>query len=296
MLRVQNGTPSPISGEPIFQCSKTPAPATPITQDQAKAIADLLSQVPDLIESEIKGDVTPGDRDNLTLWADEPCIHRYLRATKWDVKAAAARLVATMQWRLEYQPDQIDPSEVEPEALTGRSFLSGFDKECRPMLFLVPREERAKDTDVDRQIKFSVFNLERAIKLLPEGVEKLTLVIDYEGVTRANATPLSVSLKYLNIFSNHYPERLGIGCMINPSWYLPVLLTMLGPFMDPVTKSKIHFVNLKDTSKVQGTNKGTGGWVNILDCVDADQLPTRYGGSYEYVYNHGVYWPKVSAL
>ncbi|KAJ3014475.1 UNVERIFIED_CONTAM: hypothetical protein HDU68_000252 [Siphonaria sp. JEL0065] len=293
MLKVQNGIA--VNTNPLFVSTVNRPAKIALTPNQDQAVTDLLSQVPSLI-NELEGDVTPKDRQDLTEWADEACVRRYLVATKWDLKSAATRLIATMNWRNEYRPHEIDPKEIEPEAVTGRSYISGFAKGGSPILFLVPREERAKDTTLERGLKFSVFMLERAIKLMPPGVEKLGLFIDYEGVTRANATPMSQSLKYLSIFGSHYPERLGIGVMINPSWYLPVLLTCLGPFMDPVTKSKIHFVNLKDTSRVAGTNNGTGGWVNILDCVEADQLPTQYGGSFEFQYSHDVYWPKLLAL
>ncbi|KAI8612043.1 CRAL-TRIO domain-containing protein [Chytriomyces sp. MP71] len=200
-----------------------------------------------------------------------------------------------MEWRIQYKPDLIDPSEVEPEAITGRALISGYSKKGNPLLFLIPAKERAADTTPERQLRYSVFNLEQAIKLMPEGVEKLVLVIDQENVTRANKTPLSVSLEWLNIFSSHYPERLALGIMCKPSWYLSVLLTMLGPFLDPVTKSKINFY---DSAKgVQaGNNNGTGGWINILDVIDADQLPVQYGGTIEFEYDHSVYWSKITAL
>ncbi|ORY52356.1 hypothetical protein BCR33DRAFT_761576 [Rhizoclosmatium globosum] len=214
--------------------------------------------------------------------------NRFMRATKWDLKASRKRLADTIQWRFDYKPDLIDPAQIECEG--------GFDKGGHPMLFLVPSNPKVADSNYDRAIRFSVYMLERAIRLMPEGVERLDLIIDYENVTRATATPLSVSLKYLNIFSSHYPERLNMGIMINPSWYLPFFLGLLSPFMDPVTKSKINMVNLKDTSPSTGTTKGTGGWIKILDYIDEDQLPTRYGGTFEFQYEHETYWPKLIAM
>jgi hypothetical protein len=107
---------------------------------------------------------------------------------------------------------------VEPECVTGKEFFSGYDMHGRPVLFLSPRLENTKT--YERQLRFVVYNLEKGVKLMPKGVEQFTIVIDYEGISMSNSTPLSVSMKFLDVLSNHYPERLGKGFMVNPSWYL----------------------------------------------------------------------------
>ncbi|KAJ3297160.1 hypothetical protein HDU79_004534 [Rhizoclosmatium sp. JEL0117] len=293
MLQIKNG--AAVNTAPIFECTKPIAPPPSYTPAQLDLAKELLGEVPFIID-DLQGDVSPADRERLSAWATEAECNRFMRATKWDLKASRKRLADTIQWRFDYKPDLIDPAQIECEGVTGRSYISGFDKGGHPMLFLVPSNPKVADSNYDRAIRFSVYMLERAIRLMPEGVERLDLIIDYENVTRATATPLSVSLKYLNIFSSHYPERLNMGIMINPSWYLPFFLGLLSPFMDPVTKSKINMVNLKDTSSSTGTTKGTGGWIKILDYIDEDQLPTRYGGTFEFQYEHETYWPKLIAM
>ncbi|KAJ3130966.1 hypothetical protein HK100_007087 [Physocladia obscura] len=206
----------------ILECraglaEKEAAAATVLTEVQQKALDEVAAQVPGLISAAA---VTAGldatatvSEDGvldiaLTRWADAAEVHRFLRASKWVPKVAADRLKATLTWRAEYRPDAISPDEVEPEAVTGKQFLSGFDKKGRPLLFLVPRNENTKT--YDRQIRYSVFMLEKAVRLMPSGVERTDVIVDYENLDMWNATPLSVSLKFLNVLSSHYPERLGL--------------------------------------------------------------------------------------
>ncbi|KAJ3073688.1 hypothetical protein HDU98_000895, partial [Podochytrium sp. JEL0797] len=156
---------------PIFECPATiqPVPSAPVlTSEQQQQQADLLAQVSRLIS-----DLNPTAEESsaLTAWADAACANRFLRATKFDLAASITRLGATLAWRKEYRPDLITPEEVEPEAVTGKQFLSGFDKKGHPLLFLVPRNENTKT--YDRQIRYSVFMLEKAIKLMPASVERV---------------------------------------------------------------------------------------------------------------------------
>ncbi|KAJ3242819.1 hypothetical protein HDU78_001137 [Chytriomyces hyalinus] len=280
----------------------TPASTTP---EQESAITALHAAIPELVKE--LDTATDEERRILAVWAGQPVIVRqFLRATMWDVAAAKKRLVATMKWRNEYKPDQITAEEVEPEAVTGKQFINGFDKTGRPQLFLVPRNENTKT--YDRQIRFSVYMLERCIKLMPEGVEKVAVIIDYENLSLFNATPLSVSMKYMAVLSNHYPERLGVAVMVNASWYFSGFFKLLSPFLDPVTKSKLQFTKVNrsasavtsDTasskSEKPATEEGTGGWTNILDVSNADQLPIEFGGSYPFTYKHDVFWAEINAI
>ncbi|KAJ3417142.1 hypothetical protein HDV05_007001 [Chytridiales sp. JEL 0842] len=266
--------------------------------DDHKAMAmDLKGRLSKIYES-LSGEASLGEKE----WADDACLLRYLRASKWDVDAAEKRLANTLQWRRDYRPNEIPPEEVEPEAVTGKEFISGFDLHGRPIIYLSPRLENTKT--YERQLRFVVFNLEKGVAVMPKGVEQFTLVIDFEGISMMNSTPTSVSIKFLQTLGDHYPERLGKGFMVNPTWYLWVFFKLIGAFLDPVTKSKIHFVNVskqkalneaagaKDGKEVKEgkEEKGTGGWTNILNFIAADQLPARFGGTHEFEYDHETYW------
>ncbi|KAJ3151611.1 hypothetical protein HDU86_006030 [Geranomyces michiganensis] len=261
---------------------------------------------------------SPPAGDNLhddAAWCDDACLLRYLRAVKWDTEAAVKRIESTLKWRHEYGPHRIDPAEVEPEAVNGKEFLTGFDLQGRPSLYLVPRKEHTKT--YDRQLRYVVYNLERAIRAMPPGIESLNILIDYEGLSVFTAPPASQSKKVLQILGDHYPERLGKGFIFNPSWYLWAFFKIIGPFIDPITRSKIHFVNLKklpaeapaansdehDDSaaapntpeKAQKEAEGMGGWTDPRRFIAPEMLVAEYGGKHNFVYNHDVYWKAVNA-
>jgi 4-nitrophenyl phosphatase len=148
-------------------------------------------------------------------WADDGCLHRFLRATKWDVAKAAARIDNTGKWRREFGPDSILPEHVENVAEAGRQFLSGFDKEGRPIWYMIPARKSANHS-VDDQIKFVVYTIEKAISLMPENVESLVIIIDYSDMSIFNAPSSGTGRKFLHILSEYYPERLGLAFIVNP--------------------------------------------------------------------------------
>ncbi|KAI9351287.1 CRAL-TRIO domain-containing protein [Obelidium mucronatum] len=295
-----------MSTDPIFTCPiANPRPSTAeATAEQQQQIVDIVNQIPHLIAAL---NPTAEEEASLTAFANNrACVHRFLRATKWDSTSAITRLQDTLKWRKEYRPDLITPEEVEPEAITGKQFISGFDKKGHPMIYLVPRLENTKT--YDRQIRYSVYVLEKAVKLMPEGVERMDVIIDYENLNIFTAPPVSVSMRYLSILGAHYPERLGVAVIVNPSWYLSVFFGIVSPFMDPVTKAKIYFCKVDRSGKNSSaagenavqkneTTEGTGGWAaSMLEIADADQLPVEFGGKHNFVYNHKVYWQKLSQL
>ncbi|ORY52354.1 CRAL/TRIO domain-containing protein [Rhizoclosmatium globosum] len=242
----------------------------------------------------------------LTAWASESECNRYMRAAKWKPDDAKTRLQSTLQWRKEYRPDLISADEVEPEAVTGKQFLTGFDKVGQPLLFMVPGKENTKT--YDRQIRFTVYLLEKAVKLMPAGVEKVDIIVDFETLNMFNAVPMSVSMKFLNVFANHYPERLGKCIMVNPSWYLSVFFKLISPFLDPVTKAKIYFCKVDRSGKTVASvtenaaasnesGEGTGGWVNSMqELAAAEQLPIEFGGTFDFEYSHSEYWPALKKV
>ena len=164
------------------------------------------------------------DTPDKIAFVDESCLKRYLRATKWSLDAAQQRLLSTLSWRASYQPQSIPPEEVQPEAVSGKQFLNGFDKMGRPILYLVPKKENTKASD--RQLRFVVYNLEKAVQLMPEGVESLVIILDYDGMGILNAPSPNTGRKFMSILGDHYPERLGLAFVVNPTWYIWTFFTV----------------------------------------------------------------------
>jgi hypothetical protein len=61
-------------------------------------------------------------------------------------------------------------------------------------------------------------------------------------------------------------------------WYVSAFLKLIGPFIDPVTKSKIKYNE------------------PLVDHVPASQLMAAAGGEIDFKYDHSVYWPALDKL
>jgi TPP-dependent indolepyruvate ferredoxin oxidoreductase alpha subunit len=61
-------------------------------------------------------------------------------------------------------------------------------------------------------------------------------------------------------------------------WYVTAFLKLVGPFIDPLTKTKIRYNE------------------PLTDHVPASQLMKNAGGECEFEYDHSVYWPALTEL
>lgn len=138
---------------------------------------------------------------------------RYLRARNGDNEKALHMLNNTIKWRQEFGLEHIHDDNwktiVKKENETGKCYCRGFDKEGHVLLYMKPRYENTNDHDGN--LKHLVYHLERAISALEhdnKDVEKLLLVIDYEGFSLLNAPPMKTTMATLHILQDHYPGKL----------------------------------------------------------------------------------------
>jgi hypothetical protein len=61
-------------------------------------------------------------------------------------------------------------------------------------------------------------------------------------------------------------------------WYVSTFLKLIGPFIDPVTKSKIKYNE------------------PLVDHVPASQLMKAAGGEVDFKYDHSIYWPALDKM
>ncbi|GIL56368.1 hypothetical protein Vafri_11730 [Volvox africanus] len=204
----------------------------------------------------------------LKQFCNEHTYVRYLRARGWNLHKASRMLKTTLEWRLDYKPHLIKWEEVKSESLSGKLWVYHvLDKAGRPIVFMRPRNQNTKETDM--QIRHLIYTLEVASRLADKsGAGKFTWLLDFNGYSLTNAPPLKVSLHCNSILANHYPERLGLACC----YHAPMLFSMtwkaVQPFIDPVTKEKIVFVD-----------KGGHENAQMAARFDPDQLEQCMGGN-----------------
>lgn len=228
----------------------------------------------------------------LEKYCDVPCLCRYLRANGWSVEKAYSGLVSTLKWRHKFRPHLITATEVEDEARTGKNYLNGFDMHGRPVIYL--RNYRQNTSNYRNQIRFLVFNLERAIAFMPPRVEKLTLLFDFSKYSARNAPPMNVSKYTLHLLAAHFPERCAAIYACEAPWYFWVFYKVIKPWINPVTQQKIRFVQVASQLSVkadQDSDKSGNMWVNLLNHIDTEYLESTFGGKLDFDYNHEIYWP-----
>ncbi|RKP25424.1 CRAL-TRIO domain-containing protein, partial [Syncephalis pseudoplumigaleata] len=207
----------------------------PLSDDEQEKVDLVMGRVPGLC-------APAGDpmHDEDVAFCTERCVVRFLRACRWDTDMATERLANTLQWRHERRPHVMDPAYVEPEAMSGKLLIDGFDRCGGPVLYITPRLEDTKSSQ--RQVDNMIFFLERAIALMPPGVEKLTFIVDFSGSSVFNSPAPWVTKSIVRTLDQHYPERLHMAILVGTPWYYNQLYKLISPMIDPVTKEKIRVV------------------------------------------------------
>ncbi|OZJ02997.1 hypothetical protein BZG36_04684 [Bifiguratus adelaidae] len=308
--------------KPILQVPQhaLPVPQPVLNESQEEKLAGLrVGITPSIISAEIDSKAHESEK----AWLIDACLMRYLRARKWDVELARKELENSLKWRREYKPESIPPEEIEPEEVTGKTYLNGFDLHGRPNMYFKTGRENCKPSS--RQIRNVVFNMENAIAMMPEGVETLNIIIDFEGSSASTAPGVSISKQFVDVLANQYPERIGSFFLINTPWFFWPFFKIVGPFIDPVTRSKMKFVDLKtqlalakearaqrkandilEASKpVTSTESDEANkdeepiimptathktWVNLYDYIAPEQLESDYGGEHWFKWEFADYW------
>ncbi|KAF9526403.1 CRAL-TRIO domain-containing protein [Crepidotus variabilis] len=216
--------------------------------------------------------------ENEKFWLSRECILRYLRASKWKVATAITRLEATLKWRREFGIiDVVTAKHVEPEAVTGKEILFGFDVKGRPSFYMIP--SRQNTDEPTRQIQFAFWMIERCIDLMEPGVENIGLLINFAD--KAKNPSLGVARSVLSILQEHYPERLGLAHIINVPFLVSAFFKVISPFIDPVTREKMKFNPNVIKDKFFEPNQVMKEW---------------WGGDIDFEYVHADYWPSIVNL
>ncbi|PPQ69151.1 hypothetical protein CVT25_004531 [Psilocybe cyanescens] len=220
-----------------------------------------------------KGELTEQEK----FWLSRECLLRYLRASKWKVSGAIQRLESTLAWRREFGLyDTVDAKLVEPEAVTGKEVLYGYDTTGKPACYMIP--SRQNTTEATRQIQYAVWMLERSVDLMEPGVETLALLINFGD--RGKNPSISTAISVLHILQNHYPERLGLALIINVPFLVNAFFKMVMPLVDPITRQKVKFNPeiFKD------------------GFFTKDNVMKEWAGDCNFEYQHDKYWPGLVSM
>ncbi|GAB5592602.1 hypothetical protein Unana1_07502 [Umbelopsis nana] len=282
-----NNDSEPTTSIPQFTPPKNYSPLSYSSLDEVQS--GKLDSLKEYINSIVLPESDPYHQKE-KLFLSDLTFQRYLRARKFDLEGAKKQLEGTLKWRRSYRPDEIDPESVKFEQSSGKMYLNGFDKHGRPLCYMKPRYENSKDGI--RQIKNIVFNLELAASLMPENAHTMDIIVDFRDASSGNTPGVGMAKQFLDILGNHYPERLGVAFLVHTPWFFWTTFKLISPFIDPVTRAKIRFVDMKD-AKADQKNEKSSEWVQLTDFVDKDQLESDFGGDIPWKWNFEEYWTHI---
>ncbi|RQM05235.1 hypothetical protein DH86_00001764 [Scytalidium sp. 3C] len=262
--------------KPLDGC--VPPPAAALTPEQQLKYEKVLETVKGWKEIP-SGNGTAGPiAENEIFWLTRECLLRCLRAAKWNTNDAIKRLMDTLIWRREYGVENLTGDYISPENETGKQIILGYDNSGRPCHYLNPGRQNTNPSP--RQVQHMVFMLERVLELAPPGQETLALLINFKSnKNRSNTAPgISTGREVLHILQTHYPERMGRALIINVPWVVWGFFKLITPFIDPITKQKLHFNE------------------DMRKHVPPQQLWNEFLGDLEFEYDHSVYWPALLEL
>lgn len=162
-------------------------------------------------------------------------ILRILSRERWDAKRAIETLTSQLEWRRsEFLDDDIRAmsNELASEARSGKNLTYSFDTLGRPLIWTTPSLESPEAIPGHHQVRHSVFITERAIDLMPAGVEQMVLVIDLSGSVKRDRKTIGVMRTIVGIMQSQYRERVAAIHVRNVPWVQKALVTLLWPFVE----------------------------------------------------------------
>ncbi|KAJ5160152.1 Phosphatidylinositol transfer protein PDR16 [Penicillium canariense] len=269
---IQKPFPNPIdTAKP-----EPPATLTPDQQSKYEAVLKTVSSWTEVPTTAEKNASTEPFTDDDRMWLTRECLLRYLRATKWNVSEAEARLRRTLTWRREYGMEKLTSDYISIENETGKQVIMGFDIHGRPCLYLLPSNQNTEKSE--RQIQHLVFMLERVIDLMGPDQETLALLVNFKETKSGQSATLGQAKQTLDILQNHYPERLGRALVINVPFVIWGFFKLITPFIDPNTRQKLKFNE------------------DLRQHVPPSHLLKSVGGDVDFKYDHSIYWPALNEL
>lgn len=240
---------------------------------QEEALAALKAGVQEQLAKKIEeGLLEDPTEDEKELIENDLFYLKFLRARKFNVPAALKMYMDTALWRRNFQGRgvaSVTENDVVNEVKHGKSFFYKYDRWNRTVLYVRPRYHFPDESTVEEMERSIVWHMETGRKLLRPGVETGLVIYDMAGFSLANMDYRV--LKYeIKLLESYYPESLGTTLIVNAPWVFYGCWQIIKPWIDPVARAKILFVDVADIKK----------W------VEPKNLLKEYGGEDPYTFSY----------
>ncbi|KAL1743664.1 CRAL-TRIO domain-containing protein [Schizophyllum fasciatum] len=223
---------------------------------------------------------------------DDSTLLRFLRARKFDPKAAQKQFAATELWRKEHDVDRLyatfDPDEFEAAKhfyprWTGRRDKTGHPVYVFHLASLQPLQKDLNAVPPERRYQriVALWEFMRLFALplsdsLPRpntaDICAVTSIIDLADVSLPSLWALRHHLQEASgLATAHYPECMHSTIVVNSPSFFPTVWGWIKAWFDEGTRLKVH---------VLGRDPGP----TLRQLIDADNLPKAYGGNLDFTF------------
>ncbi|XP_021952264.1 SEC14-like protein 4 [Folsomia candida] len=209
---------------------------------------------------------------------------RYLRAKNFDIRNAEEMLVTSLAWRKQNRIDTIHDEDWTKFKKQYPYYLSQYDKEGKPVLYLHPAAWDLRKIAISNDAKQFQRYIDKAIdeswlkvyeyQSKYENVTQGVLLVNMKGynvVQHACLQCIPIILRGILTYERYYPGLAHKIFLINtPSTFEPLLQVIRGALSPPTEKALL----------IYGMSKGE--WSPILQkYFDMDQIPEELGGTFQ---------------
>ncbi|CAN0191654.1 unnamed protein product [Pylaiella littoralis] len=215
---------------------------------------------------------------------DAVALGRYLEAAFWSLEHDGHRvsrfIEETIAWREKVRADRLRKEDVLDEGKKGAIIVKGHDLSSRPVVYFRPALDGKMEGDGNS--KLMIYNLERAIRLMPRNSWQYTIVIDCQGMGLKQLPPVAYMKKMFKLLSHHYPMRLGHVLFTNVGPSVMLCWRVVSPLLQARTKAKMHFI---PSTKLAQTSK----------YIHPTQLLSFVGGNSQWHFDPAIYFSSDAA-
>jgi len=194
-------------------------------------------------------------------------IIRYTYGWRGNLQGAKDYMDDLVVWRREYQPEKITIDDFSGYDFDFSTLLTQACNDIygRPVLLLKASNLQPKKIDVDIFVKYLIFTLEKAIKTMPNDIDKFLLVIDIKNAGMENFAMQHLK-KIKEVTSKYYVERLSNIIVINKGFFFGLLWKVVSSFLDERVLAKLIVIDstsMKWLKEIIGTQENLSK-VNLL--------------------------------
>jgi hypothetical protein len=211
------------------------------------------------------------------LFSEDPdiCLLRILRGRSWNLERSIDTLYKTLEWRIANRVYSIyleNEKNLNRNILeSGEMFCHGTDLEGRPVVYAIARNHFTGRHTLNDIVENMIYNIEVFRKLIPKGMETITVVYDAMGIKYTNLDLKSARYMISN-FHRYYLEYLGRFYVVDAPRVISYIWKGIQTVLDPKTRSKVEFIQ-RDRLK---------------DIIDRRILPFEFRGYNPYRYDYST--------